>query len=181
LFRRPSNRRRSTAEPVQLNLVPMLDAMVTMISFLLFSMSFLNLVSIETPVPKASTTEIEKQLAERPLQLTLSIRETESQIWSPFDRITSKIIPHAAPGQPDIKAIHEALINVKQQFLTESRLILVPFTSTPYEVLVAIMDNVRVVEPTDPPLFQKNLQTNLEEPVKDLFPEVIFGNLLGDN
>ena len=38
----------------------------------------------------------------------------------------------------------------------------------------------RGIEPTDPPIFAKNAQTGLDEAVKTLFPDVIFGNLLGE-
>lgn len=181
MLKRPSSRRRSTPTEVQINLVPMLDALVTLIGFLLFSMSFLSLVSIETPKPEVNPDTVEKKLQERPLQLTVSIREKESEIWSPFERIQSKVIPHTSEGLPDTKGIHEALIEVKRGFLSESKVVLVPSASTSYDVLVAVMDSVRGLEPTDPPLFRPNSSTGIEEPVKALFPEVVFGNLLGEN
>ncbi len=181
MFSRPSHRRRSNTETVQLNLVPMLDAMVTMISFLLFTMSFLQLVSIDSPVPRASTTELEKQLAEKPVQLTLSLRKEESELWSPFERVPTVTIKNAEPGKPDIRAIHDALVKIKQQFPKEIRLILVPYATIPYDILIALMDNSRTLETTDGAVFLKNEQTGVDETVKVLFPELIFGNLLGDN
>ncbi|MBU6376627.1 MAG: biopolymer transporter ExbD [Bdellovibrionales bacterium] len=181
MLKRPSSRRRSTPTDVQINLVPMLDALVTLIGFLLFSMSFLSLVSIETPKPEVNPDLVDKKLQERPLQLTVSIREKESEVWCPFERIQSKIIPHTTEGLPDTKAIHEALIEVKRSFLDETKVVLVPTASTSYDVLVAVMDSLRGLEPTDPPLFKPNSQTGIEEPVKVLFPEIVFGNLLGEN
>ena len=87
----------------------------------------------------------------------------------------------AAAGQPDLKAIHEALIDVKKQFPNEGKVIIVPTPGTNYDLLIAVMDTLRGLEPTDPPIFVKNAQTGLDEQAKLLFPDVIFGNLLGDS
>lgn len=178
MFRRPSLRRKSGSEQIQLNLVPILDTMVTLIGFLLFTTSFLSLVSIESPFPSASTAEVQKKLEEKPLQLTLTLRENEAEIWSPFEKIQSKTIPNASPGQPDAAKIHEALLAVKQKFPEETKLVIVPGPGVTYDILISVMDTARGIDPTDPPLFHKNLTTGNDEAVKSLFPEVMFGNLL---
>jgi biopolymer transport protein TolR len=177
----PSSRRNGGSGGITLNLVPILDAMVTLIGFLLFTTSFLAITSIETPMPQASTSQNQEQLKEKPLQLTLSLRDGESEIWSPFDRVPKKIIPSPIAGQPDLKGIHETLLAIKKQFPYETKIVLVPYSGANYETLVAVMDTARIIDPTDPPLFRKNQQTNVDEPVKQLFPDIIFGNLLGDS
>ena len=181
MFKRPSSRRRSKQEPAELNLVPFIDAMVTLIGFLLFTTSLMAIVSIESPFPSASSKMTQEKLKEKPLQLTLSIRENESEIWSPFDRVKSRKIPHSEEGQPDIPAIHLAMTEVKQEFPLETKVVVVPAAGTSYDVLISVMDSVRTVDATDPPIFIKNPATGNDELVKTLFPEVIFGNLLGDS
>jgi biopolymer transport protein TolR len=176
----PSSRRKGGSEGITLNLVPILDAMVTLIIFLLFTTSFLTITSIESPLPQASTAQNQEQLKEKPLQLTLSIRDNESEIWSPFERIPKKVIP-AVAGQPDIKTIHDTLLEIKKQFPYETKIVLVPTAGTAYDTLISLMDAARIVDATDPPLFRQNLTTKIDEPVKQLFPDVIFGNLLGDS
>jgi len=179
MFKRPSSRRKSGAEGVQLNLVPILDTMVTLIGFLLFTTSFIGFVSIESPFP---TTDPEQQKKiedkEKPLQLTVSLHEKDTEIWSPFERIKPARIPNVTPGQPDIKAIHEAMLGIKQQFPAEHKVILVPFAAANYDMLVAVMDALRMVEPTDPPIYAKDERTGNDAAVKQLFPDVLFGNLL---
>lgn len=181
MLRRPSARRKDKAQ-IALNLVPILDAMVTLIAFLLFTSSFFAIVAIESPAPVASSEVNEQALKEKPLQLTLTIREKESEIWSPFDKIAAKTIQHTEPGKPDIKLIHEALLAVKQQFPTETKIVLVPNSTTNYDTLIAVMDTMRLIEATDTPIFAKNAQTGNDEPLKLLFPDIVFGNLLaGDS
>src|SRR5690349_1389840 len=126
MLNRPSSRRKSSKEQIELNLVPLLDTLVTLIAFLLFTMAFLQVVHIESPIPQMSQEDVEKKLKEKPLQLTLSINDKESRLWSPFEKITPKTIPNPAAGTPDVKAIHEALIEVKQKFPTETKIVLSP-------------------------------------------------------
>jgi biopolymer transport protein ExbD len=179
VLKRPSSRRKSSSEQIQLNLVPILDTMVALIAFLLLTTSFLSFVSIESPFPQASSSEQQKKLKERPLQLTVSLREKETEIWSPFDKFPAKTLPNPQPGIPDIKGIHETLIGIKQKFMDETKVIIVPYSTANYDTLIAVMDAMRGLEKTDPPLFRKNPQTKVDEAVKSLFPDVIFGNLLG--
>lgn len=179
MLKRPSSRRKTRSSVVALNLVPILDTLVTLVAFLLFTMTFLALVQIESPFPQASTEESEQHLKENPLQLTLTIRETEVEIWSPFDVIPSARISNPSIGMPDLRAIHEALLGIKQRFPNESKVVIVPHASTTYDTLVSIMDTSRLITPTDPPIYRRNPATGNDELVKALFPQIIFGNLLG--
>ena len=178
MLKRPSTRRKSDQKQIELNLVPILDTLVTLIAFLLFTMSFFAFVHIETPIPQMSAEDVREKLKEKPLQLTLSLRETEAEIWSPFEKIAPRKIPNSAPGTPDIAAIHAALIAIKQQFPTENKIVLAPNGGINYDSLVSVMDSVRLVEATDPPIFAKNAQTGVDEQIKKLFPDVVFGNLI---
>jgi hypothetical protein len=154
--------------------------MVTLIGFLLFTTSFLVLVSIESPIPQASPNEVQEQLKEKPLQLTLTLREKDVELWSPFSKISPKAIANNPDGQLDLKAIHEALLEIKKQFPQETSIVLVPRVGTLYDHLISLMDALRTIEGTDPPLYGKNEKTGIDEPIKALFPKIIFGNLMTD-
>lgn len=179
-FQRPSTRRRSAPEQIMLNLVPILDTLVALLSFMLLTTAFLSIVSVESPFPETSAKQLQElEKKEKPLQLTLSLREKDAEIWSPFDRIAPIRLANTPEGQADLKAIHEALVTVKQKFPNELKIVLVPYGGVSYDVLVSVMDSVRMMEPTDPPIFTKNAASGVDEAVKRLFPDVIFGNLLG--
>ncbi len=181
MLKRPSSRRRNTHRgQIELNLVPILDTMVTLIAFLLFTMSFLSIVSIETPFPQASIDDLKEKLKEKPLQLTLSLREGEAEIWSPFEKIKAKKIPNITDGAPDTQAIHNALVEVKQKYPTEVQIVFAPYGGINYDVMISTMDAIRSMEATDPPIYVKNQQTGVDEAVKSLFPGIVFGNLLGE-
>lgn len=182
MLKRPSSlRRNEKGKPVELNLVPMLDALITMISFLLFTMSFLTLVSVESQAPVASKTINQEVMKEKPLQLTLTLRENDVEIWSPFEKITAKKIPALEPGKPNITQIHDELVKIKQQFPKETKIVFAPEAGINYDILVSVMDTARGFEATDPPIALKNPTTGVDEVVKGLFSEIVFGNLLGDS
>lgn len=178
MLKRPTSRRKSGKEEIVLNLVPILDTMVTLIGFLLFTSSFISIVGIESPFPESSAARNEQLIKEKPLQLTLTLGNNEARIWSPFDKVAARTIANASPGQPDVKAIHDALLEVKKLFPEESSLVIAPSAGVTYDVLVSVMDSVRGIETTDAPIFFKNAKTGVDEAVKKLFPDIIFGNLL---
>ncbi len=177
-LKRPTSRRKSSQDGITLNLVPILDAMVTLIAFLLFSMAIFAVVTIETEFPQVSSM-YEKPPKQKPLQLTLSFDKNTVEIWSAFNLIKATKIPNEKQGEPNFLAIHEALVNIKQQFPYEDRIVLSPFGGASYDVLISLMDTVRILEKTDPPIFAKNKETGMDEPQKMLFPQIVFGNLLG--
>ena len=181
MFKRPSTRRNSRAEEINLNLVPILDAMVTLISFLLFSSAFLAIVVIDTPAPLI---EDPAQLLQRmkdkpPLNLTLRIQESQMFLEGGFGNLVNRQLSNKPDGQYDLEALHTALLQIKQRYPDETKLILMPAPGVSYETLVQIMDTSRRFEKSDPTLVKKNPKTLVDEPETKLFPEVIFGNLLG--
>lgn len=178
MLKRPSSRRRSRAEPVALNLVPIIDTLVTLIAFMLFSMSFIALVHMESPFPVASSKDVEEKLKKRPLQLTVSLRERDTEIWSPFDVIPARTLKHEDDGTPAFAGIHATLLEIKAKFPTETKLVFVPHSSANYEVLVTMMDSMRLLTPTDPAIYMQDSKTGTSQVVQTLFPEIIFGNLL---
>lgn len=182
MLKRPSSRRaRKGGEQIELNLVPMMDTFVVLIAFLLYTMAFIVMTSVETPLPTASPTEVAEKLKEKPLQLTISFREDEVEIWSPFKKVDSKKIPNTPEGTPDVMAIHQRLVEVKQQFPNEKQVVLAPTGSISYDSLVASMDGIRLLDPTDPAIIVKNAETGVDEALKFLFPEIVFGNILSND
>jgi len=177
MLKRPS-RKNSHTGSFEVNLVPILDTMVTIIGFLLFTSSFLSIVSLETLFPQASPEDIQTKIQEKPLQLTLSIEETELKLWSPFQKIESQVIPNTQEGKLDLKTLHEKLIEIKKNFPFEKALVFIPHAWFPYDHLIGVIDATRLIESSDPPLYAKNTVTGNDESLKELFPVAVFGNLL---
>ncbi|MFZ9595745.1 MAG: ExbD/TolR family protein [Bdellovibrionia bacterium] len=175
MLKRPCSRRKSHQEPLELNLVPILDAMVTLIGFLLFTTSFLAIVSIESPLPVASLES--PPLTEKPLQLTLAMQDSAVEISSAFGKVEPRTIPNTSENQLDLKKIHDALVEIKKRYPQEVNAVILPLAGTSYDDLIGLMDAIRMMEPSDASIYVKNEKTGMDEPIRELFPKVVFGDL----
>jgi biopolymer transport protein ExbD len=175
MLRRPSARRRSAGQAhIELPLVPIMDAFVTLIAFLLMATSLLSVTLIDTPVPiLSSLTDPSK---EKPLTLTLKISSEGIRIESPFNLIQAVSVPRVA-DKYDGDKLHDALVGIKQKFPKERKIIFMPSADVKYDDLVQIMDSSRSLLKTDPPLYVQG-EGGVNKPETDLFPEVVFGNIV---
>ncbi|MBI2606712.1 MAG: biopolymer transporter ExbD [Deltaproteobacteria bacterium] len=184
MFKRPSNRRSTSPREIQLNLVPVLDALVTLIAFLLFTSAFLAIVAIDTPAPMLAPPDEQLELLkEKPLQLTAYIQAEQILVsdWSgsrEAHKIPSVPDPKTGELRYDIEKFHQTLLEIKSRHPDEAKLIVKPEGGVSYESLIGIMDAARAYEKSDAPLFRKD-PNGMDIPETRLFPEIIFGNLLG--
>jgi hypothetical protein len=180
-----------------------MDALVTMVIFLLYTSLFLSIVEIESPTPIATDVVNEELNKNKPIQLTLKITEEEIKVEAGFGSMFSKAIPKIEievpvterPGDVpdentpmerkldyDYNQLHETLVEVKNRWPYEKAIIMMPYDGVSYDSLVQIMDMSRYLFKTDPPRFKKvkDPETGEEMEVidKELFPKIIYGNTM---
>ena len=144
-----------------LNIVPMIDMMVILVFFLLFTAVFsnTNILELNLPTPNSSMPELPKGL-----QLEIHMRKASIDI---ADRNTG--ILRSLPLKEnayDYAGLSEYLQFVKAKYpaVTEASVLLE--SDIPYDVLVQTMDNVRLFEMNDAPAFTK----------VELFPDILVGD-----
>ena len=76
----------------------------------------------------------------------------------------------------DLTTLHDLLISIKRKNIREKTIIIEPLTNVEYEILVMIMDSVRILQNTDPSLFIKD-KDNQDRKVISLFDDIVFGNI----
>lgn len=180
MLKRPSQRRKSKAQgEVDLPLVPIMDAFVTLIAFLLLVTSLLAVTLIDTPVPVVSSLPDDDKKDTKPLMLTLRVEQEGLKLSSAFRRIPEQQFPKIDKGY-DVDKLHEALVAIRQQFPLEKNVVFMPAGDIKYNDLVQIMDAVRLLLKTDPPFYVKG-EDGVDKPDPYLFPNVVFGNVLSGN
>jgi len=172
LLRKPS-RKNYKYEFKRPNLIPILDAVFIFIFFLLLSANFLKVYEINSNVPTISSAPPPKN--QKPLNLGLKIYENKIKIytgvpWKLLKTINKKESAH------DLNLLHDYLIAVKKQNLTERTITLEPRDTNEYETLVKIMDSVRAFKTTDPSFYLKT-KDGMDQKVEILFDDIIFGNI----
>lgn len=189
MFRRPSKRRRSGGlEDFELPLVPLMDTMVTLIAFLLMATAMLAVTLVDSPLPIISSEP--PQTNKRPLSLTITISQDRYKVESAFNWFKAKEFPRVSEEE-DLQQLHDFLVQIKLKHPTERQLILMPEGKVKYDDIVKVMDaSRRFTEGEDETLytFQRDEkgdfvldeQGNRIEVVEEfLFPNVVFGNILG--
>lgn len=176
MLRRSSGQRRGKIHQhlEELPLVPIMDAFVTLIAFLLMATSLLAVTLIDTPVPLVSSAPPDNK---KPLSLTIKVQEDRLVVESPFNLIQRQEIPKTESTH-NLTKLHDILLDVKNKFPHEKQVVLMPTPTTKYDDLVQIMDAGRQIKPADPPLYIKNEQGQ-DVVVTEMFPDVVFGNILG--
>ncbi len=179
MLKRPSARRKSHGTgDVELPLVPIMDAFVTLIAFLLLATSLLAVTLIDTPVPVVSNVPDDSK--EKPLMLTLKLTPEELHLSSAFNKIPVQKFPKIDKGY-DLEKLHEALVAIRQQFPKEKTVVFMPSGDIKYNDIVQTMDSVRLLLKTDPPFYITDEKDGVDKPDQYLFPFVIFGNVLSGN
>ena len=149
---------------VELNITAFMNLMVILVPFLLITAVFSQVAILELSLPTSQAPGDEPPTPE--LQLEIVVRETSIDVG---DR-TSGLLMRIDNGDDgyDLAELGAYLARVKQQFpeKIDATLLLEPDIS--YQVLVNVMDTVRVYERAD---------TERETVAKlELFPEIAIGD-----
>jgi biopolymer transport protein ExbD len=151
-------------EAVELNITAFMNLMVILVPFLLITAVFSRLAVLELNLPSAQSDVSEQNEPE--FQLEITVREARIEVGDRNAGTLSRI-ENTSEGY-DLVELGSYLARVKQQFpdKADATLLLEPDIS--YEVLVAVMDTVRVAERLD--------EAERRAIKYELFPEISIGD-----
>lgn len=173
MLRAPSRRKRKDP-PQRLNLIPILDAVFIFIFFLLMSANFIKIFEVQSDVPIISNAPPSKK---KPLALTVKVYNSGFNIYKGVPSSLIKKIDKDSNGDYNYESLHGYMIDLKKNYKDERSIVLEPKVDVEYEVIVKIMDAVRLLRSTDDAIYQKNEKTNEDIKVKYLFDKIVFGNI----
>jgi biopolymer transport protein ExbD len=153
---------RHKRKPTELLLVPMIDIFTVLVTFLLMTAVFSRTVVLELNLPAQQT-----EFREPPpgLQLEVLVRKDSIQV---ADRNSGPLATlQSTAGGYDYEGLTNYLKRVKAKFpeKTDASLLFEP--DIPYDILVQIMDRVRVFETTQ--------EGRAEQ--AELFPDISIGDV----
>jgi biopolymer transport protein ExbD len=144
-----------------LNIVPMIDMMVILVFFLLFTAVFsnTNILELNLPAPNSSVPELPKGL-----NLEVIVRRNAIEV---ADRGTGvlRTLPKKE-GEYDFAGLSAFLQDVKARYPTVLAASVLLEQDIPYDVLVQTMDNTRV--------WQNRVGVGLQN--VELFPDISVGD-----
>jgi biopolymer transport protein ExbD len=144
-----------------LNIVPMIDMMVILVFFLLFTAVFshTNVLELNLPAPNSSVPELPKGL-----NLEVIVRQNSIEVADRNSGVL-KTLPRAN-GEYDYNGLSVFLRDVKARYPTVLAASVLMEQDIPYDVLVQTMDNVRV--------WQNRVGVGLQN--VELFPDISVGD-----
>jgi len=157
-------RRDRHKEQNELNITAFMNLMVILVPFLLITAVFSRLAVLELNLPSSDSTVAQDQEPE--FQLEVTIREGLIEVG---DRNAGALtrITNNRDGY-DLGELSNFLQRVKQQFPDKANATILLEQDIPYDVLVQVMDTVRVFERADT---GSSLAARYE-----LFPEISIGD-----
>jgi biopolymer transport protein ExbD len=152
---------RRRRRPSELLLVPMIDIFTVLVTFLLMTAVFSKTVVLQLNLP-ASQAEFKDP--PQGLQLEVLVRKDQIQV---ADRNTGPLatMPNVQTGY-DYATLTEYLKRVKAKFPDKTDATLLLESDIPYDILVQVMDHVRVFEVEQGP-------TTVQA---ELFPDISIGD-----
>ncbi len=154
-------RRRLTKQPGEMNITAFMNLMVILVPFLLITAVFSRMTILELNLPPASSSSQDTKQA---LQLEITIRKDALEVGDRHSGLIKRI-DNGARGY-DFKTLSEVMKQIKSRFPDKLNATILSEPETSYDVLVHVMDAVRVAE-----VVQAGAVTQVE-----LFPDVSIGD-----
>ena len=157
---------RKARKPAELMLVPMIDIFTVLVTFLLMTAVFSKTVVLQLNLPAAAT-----EFKEPPPGLVIEVMVRKNLIQV-ADRNSGPLatLPNKATGY-DYDGLTEYLKRVKAKFPDKTDATILLEKDTPYDILVQVMDRVRVLEVKQGP-------TTVQA---ELFPDISIGDAPAEN
>jgi biopolymer transport protein TolR len=169
-FSRRKLKVREEEEVGELNIVPYLDILMNLILFMLLSITGLasfGILNVSAPNYGGPTAGVQPENPDQP-KLTLSVLISKKGLFINSENAilgaggSEPTIPVKADGSYDYEALNAKMLEIKQAFPSETKVIIAADADVQYEALIATMDACR------------------ESPGKEhhlLFPDVTLGAL----
>jgi biopolymer transport protein TolR len=168
-FSRRKLKVREEEEVGELNIVPYLDILMNLILFMLLSITGLasfGILNVSAPSYGGPTAGAQQDNPDQP-KLTLSVLISKKGLFINSENAIlgeggAPTIPLKADGSYDYEALSAKMLEIKQAFPNETKVIIAADADVQYEALIATMDACR------------------ESPGKEhhlLFPDVTLGSL----
>jgi len=158
------DRRARHNETAELNITAFMNLMVILVPFLLITAVFSRLAVLELNLPGNDSQAVVQDQPQ--FQLEITVRENAIEVGDRNAGLLSRI-ENDAEGY-DLAGLNGFLREVKQRFPDKADATLLLEQDIPYQVVVEVMDAVRVAQVVN--------ESALEVVQRELFPEISIGD-----
>jgi len=152
-------------DSAEINLTSMIDMMTILVFFLLIHGGFIRLAILELNLPASQSVPSEEPPS---FQLEITVRDSSIEVGDRTTGLLSRI--EKTDEGYDFAKLTEFLTKIKKQFPEKADATLLLEPDVPYDVMIAVMDRVRVAESRDEVIGAGRLIKT------ELFPEISIGD-----
>ena len=160
-MKRRLRRRSHLHEPTDINITAFMNLMVILVPFLLITAVFSRITILELNLPAAGNGQV---LEDHQFELEIIVRENSIEVGDRNGGLI-KQLPATESGH-DLAQLSDLLQQVKARFPDKLDATLLLEADTPYNILVQVMDSVRVAHVVQAGSMQ----------LAELFPEIAIGD-----
>ena len=141
--------REAKNEGEELNLIPIMNLMVTLIPFLLLGAAFYHLGTIPASLPQQAAAADVKKPVDIKVTLNMEVKPDELRVSGSaagLDEASTSALKKVFPnisGRADVKGLQAHLESIKAQYPKSDTVVVIPDENTRYEDLVVILDTIR--------------------------------------
>ncbi len=164
----------------ELNLAPMLDMLVVLITVLLVSFTSVRLGLLDAliPQPVLKALEEDRKKTDRQVHITVKMNPKTGFIIdvSETGKKSNKIEVPNVEGKMDLLRFHKELVTLKLLKTDNFRMELNPTEEASYEEIISVMDRARTTARGDAKVEIKDEKTGKMVETNLLFPDIVFSN-----
>lgn len=174
----------SDGPPIDLNVMPFIDVFSLLTTFLLFVAVFTHIGILEVQVPFLSNQvdkSDDKDQPDRVITIHIMLDNDTIEVESFYlDPPTNKQVKTFKMVPRGIANMHAYLIELRGDHPATDKLSLFPSDDVDYDSVIAVLDAIKFMKRTDPPLPQSIKVSEEGDPSQQnsLYPKVIMGNIL---
>ena len=161
-MRKRLHRRRPLQEPADINITAFMNLMVILVPFLLITAVFSRMTVLELSLPAAA--EHEQNILEPLFDLEIIVRDDSIAVGDREGGLLRRF--PKIDGEYDYEQLSLLLRQIKARFPDKLDATLLLESDTPYDILVQVMDRVRVTQVVEASSVQS----------AELFPEISIGD-----
>ncbi|MEE2788252.1 MAG: biopolymer transporter ExbD [Myxococcota bacterium] len=141
--------RKKKAQDEELNLIPIMNLMVTLIPFLLLGAAFYHLGTIPASLPQQAAAASGEKPKDIKVTLTMEVKLDTIRVSGTavgLDDASAEGLKKtfANRGAPqDLKALQDHLVSIKSQYPKSDTVVVIPEETIRYEMLVTVLDTIR--------------------------------------
>ena len=159
----------------ELNIIPVLDSLVVLISFLLLSATFANFALLDATVPTVIQQAIEQSHKEREkFRVTVTVENKAITLSVDRDGKVEKSIVPLNGGVHDTKRLHAMLVDLKRKHPDRFSLDLDIKNDMSYGEITKIMDESRNMWKEDGSVVLQDAKTQQTQKTTLLFPDIVL-------